>query len=94
MDGANLLQVNQIGSVTESIEAVKMAKDAGWGVMTSHRYVHSTCALFVAVACIYWAVILGLGLLLYFAAVLRRCHHCARCLLPARVRRRTRLLRT
>lgn len=30
-------QVNQIGSVTESIEAVKMSKRAGWGVMTSHR---------------------------------------------------------
>lgn len=30
-------QVNQIGSVTESIEAVKMAKRAGWGVMASHR---------------------------------------------------------
>lgn len=32
-----VLQVNQIGSVTESIEAVKMSKHAGWGVMTSHR---------------------------------------------------------
>lgn len=30
-------QVNQIGSVTESIEAVRMSKKAGWGVMTSHR---------------------------------------------------------
>ncbi|XP_048596482.1 enolase 1-like [Brassica napus] len=30
-------KVNQIGSVTESIEAVKMAKRAGWGVMASHR---------------------------------------------------------
>jgi enolase len=34
---ALLLKVNQIGSVTESIEAVNMAKAAGWGVMTSHR---------------------------------------------------------
>ena len=34
---ALLLKVNQIGSVTESIEAVRMAKQAGWGVMTSHR---------------------------------------------------------
>ncbi|KAE9464972.1 hypothetical protein C3L33_03123, partial [Rhododendron williamsianum] len=34
---ALLLKVNQIGSVTESIEAVKMAKHAGWGVMASHR---------------------------------------------------------
>lgn len=32
-----LCQVNQIGSVTESIEAVKMSKQAGWGVMASHR---------------------------------------------------------
>merc|ERR1712228_139675 len=34
---ALLLKVNQIGSVSESIEAVNMAKAAGWGVMTSHR---------------------------------------------------------
>ncbi|KAL8094194.1 hypothetical protein AgCh_035897 [Apium graveolens] len=34
---ALLLKVNQIGLVTESIEAVKMSKRAGWGVMTSHR---------------------------------------------------------
>jgi enolase len=34
---ALLLKVNQIGTVTESIEAVKMAKQADWGVMTSHR---------------------------------------------------------
>lgn len=34
---ALLLKVNQIGSVSESIEAVKMAKQNGWGVMTSHR---------------------------------------------------------
>lgn len=32
-----LLKVNQIGSVSESIAAVKLAKEAGWGVMTSHR---------------------------------------------------------
>jgi len=32
-----LLKVNQIGSVTESINAVKLAKQNGWGVMTSHR---------------------------------------------------------
>lgn len=32
-----LLKVNQIGSITESIAAVKMSKQAGWGVMTSHR---------------------------------------------------------
>jgi len=34
---ALLLKVNQIGSVTESIEAVTLSKQAGWGVMTSHR---------------------------------------------------------
>jgi enolase len=34
---ALLLKVNQIGSVTESIQAAKMAHDAGWGVMVSHR---------------------------------------------------------
>lgn len=34
---ALLLKVNQIGSVSESIEAVSMAKQAGWGVMCSHR---------------------------------------------------------
>ena len=34
---ALLLKVNQIGSVSESIKAVKMSKSAGWGVMTSHR---------------------------------------------------------
>jgi len=32
-----LLKVNQIGSITESIAAVKLAKQNGWGVMTSHR---------------------------------------------------------
>jgi len=34
---ALLLKVNQIGSVSESIEAWKLSKDAGWGVMMSHR---------------------------------------------------------
>mmetsp|Transcript_72973 Transcript_72973/g.202484 ORF Transcript_72973/g.202484 Transcript_72973/m.202484 type:complete len:414 (+) Transcript_72973:54-1295(+) len=34
---ALLLKVNQIGSVTESINAVKLSKQNGWGVMTSHR---------------------------------------------------------
>jgi enolase len=32
-----LLKVNQIGSVTEAIKACKMAQEAGWGVMVSHR---------------------------------------------------------
>jgi enolase len=34
---ALLLKVNQIGSITESIEAVKLCKKNGWGVMCSHR---------------------------------------------------------
>merc|ERR1712086_880021 len=32
-----LLKVNQIGTISESIAAVKMSKQNGWGVMTSHR---------------------------------------------------------
>eukprot|EP00435_Cladocopium_sp_Y103_P072761 s204_g41.t1 len=34
---ALLLKVNQIGSVTEAIEAASMSQFAGWGVMVSHR---------------------------------------------------------
>ena len=34
---ALLLKVNQIGSVTESIEACKLSQASGWGVMVSHR---------------------------------------------------------
>ena len=34
---ALLLKVNQIGSVTESIQACLLAQSAGWGVMVSHR---------------------------------------------------------
>jgi enolase len=34
---ALLCKVNQIGSITESIEAVNMCQKAGWGVMVSHR---------------------------------------------------------
>jgi enolase len=34
---ALLLKVNQIGSVTEAVQAAKDAKAAGWGVMVSHR---------------------------------------------------------
>uniref|UniRef100_A0A0N5BNN1 Enolase n=1 Tax=Strongyloides papillosus TaxID=174720 RepID=A0A0N5BNN1_STREA len=32
-----LLKVNQIGSVTESIEAAQLSRKNGWGVMVSHR---------------------------------------------------------
>jgi enolase len=34
---ALLLKVNQIGSVTEAIEAAKLANEAGWAVVVSHR---------------------------------------------------------
>lgn len=34
---ALLLKVNQIGTLTESIQAAKDAYSAGWGVMVSHR---------------------------------------------------------
>merc|ERR1712206_6034 len=34
---ALLLKVNQIGSVTEAIQACSMSQAAGWGVMVSHR---------------------------------------------------------
>ncbi|KAJ3116952.1 Enolase [Physocladia obscura] len=34
---ALLLKVNQIGTVTESIRAAKLAQSDGWGVMVSHR---------------------------------------------------------
>merc|ERR1712216_479212 len=34
---ALLLKVNQIGSITESIEAANMSSRQGWGIMVSHR---------------------------------------------------------
>merc|ERR1712083_1047449 len=34
---ALLLKVNQIGSVSEAIEAANMCQEKGWGVMVSHR---------------------------------------------------------
>merc|ERR1712168_76206 len=34
---ALLLKVNQIGTITESIQACNMSMEAGWGVMVSHR---------------------------------------------------------
>ena len=34
---ALLLKVNQIGSITEAIEACKLSHKNGWGVMVSHR---------------------------------------------------------
>lgn len=37
MCNALLLKVNQIGTVTESIDAWRLSRDAGWGIMVSHR---------------------------------------------------------
>jgi enolase len=34
---AVLIKLNQIGTVTETVAAVEMAKKAGWGAMVSHR---------------------------------------------------------
>jgi enolase len=34
---AVLIKLNQIGTLTETIEAIKMARKAGWGAMVSHR---------------------------------------------------------
>jgi enolase len=34
---ALLLKVNQIGSVSEAIEAARIANDAGWPIVVSHR---------------------------------------------------------
>lgn len=34
---ALLLKINQIGSISEAIDACNMAQKAGWGVMVSHR---------------------------------------------------------
>jgi enolase len=34
---ALLLKINQIGTITESVQACEDAKKAGWGVMVSHR---------------------------------------------------------
>ena len=32
-----LIKLNQIGSLTETIAAIQMAREAGWGAMVSHR---------------------------------------------------------
>jgi enolase len=34
---AALIKVNQIGTVTETLEAMRLCRDAGWGQMVSHR---------------------------------------------------------
>ena len=37
MANAVLIKPNQIGTLTETIAAIKMARKAGWGAMISHR---------------------------------------------------------
>ena len=34
---ALLLKINQIGTVTESMQAARLAQQAGWNVVVSHR---------------------------------------------------------
>jgi enolase len=34
---AVLIKLNQIGTVTETVAAIEMARKAGWGAMVSHR---------------------------------------------------------
>ena len=36
-DNSALIRLNQIGTLTETIEAIKMAKNAGWTAVVSHR---------------------------------------------------------
>ncbi len=42
-----ILKVNQIGTISETITAAKMAKDFGWKTMVSHR-AGDTCDDFIA----------------------------------------------
>ena len=37
MANSLLVKINQIGTLTETIEAVEMAKSAGWTTVMSHR---------------------------------------------------------
>ena len=48
-----LIKLNQIGSVSETLEAIKMAHNAGYTAISSHRsgetlyFVHTTCSLYL-----------------------------------------------
>ncbi len=42
-----LLKINQIGTITESIKAMKLARSKGWKIMVSHRS-GETCDNFIA----------------------------------------------
>jgi len=37
VSNAALIKLNQIGTVTETLQAMKVARDAGWGTVISHR---------------------------------------------------------
>ena len=34
---AVLIKLNQVGTLTETVAAIEMAREAGWGAMVSHR---------------------------------------------------------
>jgi enolase len=44
---AVLIKLNQIGTVTETVDAIRMAQKEGWGAMISHRS-GETCDTFIA----------------------------------------------
>ena len=50
-----LLKINQIGTITEALDAARLAKDAGWNIMGSHRSGETTddfiADLAVGIAC-------------------------------------------
>ena len=37
ISNAVLIKLNQVGTVTETLETIQLCKDAGWGAMISHR---------------------------------------------------------
>jgi enolase len=39
---AALIKPNQVGTVTETLEALAAAREVGWGAMVSHRYGETT----------------------------------------------------
>jgi Enolase, C-terminal TIM barrel domain len=47
-------RTHQIGTISESIKAVKMSKQLGWGVMTSHRSGESEDVTIADLVCVYF----------------------------------------
>ena len=49
------MKINQIGTITEALDAARLAKDAGWNIMVSHRSGETTddfiADLAVGIAC-------------------------------------------